>query len=260
MTGRIHSIESFGTVDGPGVRLVVFLQGCPMRCLYCHNPDTWKMNGGTEMSVEEILAQYEKNQAFYEKGGITVTGGDPLVQILFVTELFEAAKAHGIHTCLDTSGITFRPDSPESIRQFDRLAAVTDLVLLDIKHIDPDSHISLTGQKLDSVLAFARYLDEKNIPVWIRHVVVPGITYKQDLLYRLGRFVGTLRNVKALDVLPYHDMGKPKYKSLGIPYPLEKVKPLGEDEAQAARQIILSGIRDERQKTPETDAKIQYSP
>ena len=246
MTGRIHSIESFGTVDGPGVRLVVFLQGCPMRCLYCHNPDTWKANGGTEMSVDEILAQYEKNRAFYGKGGLTVTGGDPLMQITFVTELFEAAKMRKIHTCLDTSGITFRPDSLDVIRRFDRLIAVTDLVMLDIKHIDPKAHVALTGQNLAPILSFAHYLDENNIPIWIRHVVVPGLTYKQDLLYRLGRFIGTLHNVKALDVLPYHDMGKVKYKNLGIPYPLENVKPLGEEEARAARQIILSGIRDTR--------------
>ena len=251
MTGRIHSIESFGTVDGPGVRLVVFLQGCPMRCLYCHNPDTWKINGGTEMSVDEILAQYEKNHVFYEKGGITVTGGDPLVQITFVIELFEAAKSRGIHTCLDTSGILFRPESPELVRQFDRLTAVTDLVLLDIKHIDPRAHIELTGQNLDFVLAFARYLDKRSVSVWIRHVVVPGITYKQDLLYKLGRFIGTLHNVKALDVLPYHDMGKVKYKNLGIPYPLEKVKPLSKDKALAARQIILAGIRDQRAGIPD---------
>ncbi len=251
MTGRIHSIESFGTVDGPGVRLVVFLQGCPMRCLYCHNPDTWKINGGTEMSVDEILAQYEKNHVFYEKGGITVTGGDPLVQITFVIELFEAAKSRGIHTCLDTSGILFRPESPELVRQFDRLTAVTDLVLLDIKHIDQRAHIELTGQKLDFVLAFARYLDKRSVSVWIRHVVVPGITYKQDLLYKLGRFIGTLHNVKALDVLPYHDMGKVKYKNLGIPYPLEKVKPLSKDKALAARQIILAGIRDQRAGIPD---------
>lgn len=257
MTGRVHSIESFGTVDGPGVRLVVFLQGCPMRCLYCHNPDTWKINGGTEMSVDEILEQYEKNRAFYEKGGITATGGDPLVQITFVTELFEAAKARGIHTCLDTSGITFRPDSPETIHRFDRLTAVTDLVMLDIKHIDPKAHITLTGQKLEPILAFAHYLDEKSIPLWIRHVIVPGITYKEDLLYQLGRFVGTLHNVKALDVLPYHDMGKSKYQGLGMEYPLEKVKPLGGDEARAARRIILTGIRDERQKVSKSDIPMQ---
>ncbi|MCI8659466.1 MAG: pyruvate formate lyase-activating protein [Lachnospiraceae bacterium] len=246
MTGRIHSIESFGTVDGPGVRLVVFLQGCPMRCMYCHNPDTWNMDGGTEMSVDDILKRYEENQAFYTKGGITVTGGDPLVQITFVTELFEAAKARSIHTCLDTSGITFRPDSQESISRFDRLINVTDLVMLDIKHIDRNAHKHLTGQSLEPILAFARYLDQKSVPVWIRHVVVPGITYKQELLYRLGRFVGTLNNVQALDVLPYHDMGKIKYKKLGIPYLLEKVNPLDKEDAQAARHIILQGILDER--------------
>ncbi len=246
MLGRIHSIESFGTVDGPGVRLVIFFQGCPMRCQYCHNPDTWKTSTQTKMSVEEVLALYEKNRSFYQKGGITATGGEPLMQIDFVTELFEAAHKRQIHTCLDTSGIIFNPNLPDTIWRFDRLVAVTDLVMLDIKHIDPQGHQNLTGQKLEPVLAFARYLDEHAIPVWIRHVVVPGITYKQDLLYRLGRFVGTLHNVQALDILPYHDMGKIKYQNLGIPYPLDKVSPLGKEKAAAARQIVLQGIREER--------------
>lgn len=246
MLGRIHSIESFGTVDGPGVRLVIFFQGCPMRCQYCHNPDTWKTSTQTKMSVEEVLALYEKNRSFYQKGGITATGGEPLMQIDFVTELFEAAHKRQIHTCLDTSGIIFNPNLPDTIWRFDRLVAVTDLVMLDIKHIDPQGHQNLTGQKLEPVLAFARYLDEHAIPVWIRHVVVPGITYKQDLLYRLGRFVGTLHNVQALDILPYHDMGKIKYQNLGIPYPLGKVSPLGKEKAAAARQIVLQGIREER--------------
>lgn len=246
MLGRIHSMESFGTVDGPGVRLVIFLQGCPMRCLYCHNPDTWNMDGGTQMSADDILSQYEKNHTFYEKGGITVTGGEPLMQLPFVIELFQAAKARSIHTCLDTSGITFRPERPELLKQFDRLIAVTDLVLLDIKNIDPQAHVRLTGQKLDPVLAFARYLDDKSVPVWLRHVIVPGITYKADLLYQLGHFIATLHNIQSIDVLPYHDMGKAKYKKLGISYPLEKVTPLGQEEALAARQIILRGIRDEQ--------------
>lgn len=246
MTGRIHSIESFGTVDGPGVRLVVFLQGCPMRCQYCHNPDTWKMEGGTEMSVGEILKQYEKNRAFYQKGGITVTGGEPLVQIGFVTELFSEAARRGIHTCLDTSGILFRPEQPGVLEQYDRLMSVTSLVMLDIKHIDPEGHRKLTGQPLDPILAFARYLDAKNIPVWIRHVVVPGITYDQNELYRLGLFLGTLHNIKALDTLPYHTMGITKYENLGIPYPLQGVRPLEKQEAIAARQVILHGIRDSR--------------
>lgn len=245
MSGRIHSIESFGTVDGPGVRLVVFFQGCPMRCLYCHNPDTWKISGGLEMSVDEILALYDKNSSFYKKGGITATGGEPLLQIDFVTQLFEAAQARGIHTCLDTSGITFTPKHPERLRRFDRLTASTNLVMLDIKHIDPQAHQILTGQHLDPVLAFARYLDKHSVPVWIRHVVVPDITYKQELLYRLGHFIGILHNVEALDILPYHDMGKGKYQKLGISYPLEKVSPLGREEAAAARQIVLAGIQDE---------------
>ncbi len=244
MVGHVHSIETFGTVDGPGVRLVVFLQGCPMRCQYCHNPDTWKLNGGTDMTVSEIMAVYEKNRAFYSRGGITVTGGEALLQIDFVTELFSAAAQRGIHTCLDTSGITFNPKSPKNTERFDKLMSVTDLVLLDIKHIDPQGHRDLTGQSLEPVLAFAHYLDVKAIPVWIRHVAVPGITYEQTQLYQLGRFLGTLHNIKAIEVLPYHDMGKAKYKNLEIPYPLEETRPLTSEEAAAAKQVILKGYRD----------------
>lgn len=247
MKGRVHSIESFGTVDGPGVRLVVFLQGCPMRCQYCHNPDTWAMDGGQEISVEEILAQYEKNKTFYSRGGITVTGGEPLVQMDFVTELFFAASRYGIHTCLDTSGILFRPEQYGVLGKYDRLMAVTDLVLLDIKHIDPEGHLALTGRSLEPVLAFARYLDSKDVPVWIRHVAVPGITDDRELLYRLGRFLGTLNNVQALEVLPYHTMGLPKYEELGIPYPLEGVPPMEKQAAADAREVILKGMRAGRQ-------------
>lgn len=246
MVGRVHSIESFGTVDGPGVRLVVFLQGCPMRCLYCHNPDTWNAAGGTETTVDEILQQYEKNRAFYSKGGITVTGGEPLMQIGFVTELFEAARKRGIHTCLDTSGITFCPDAPAVLARFDRLIQATSLVMLDIKHIDPEGHRRLTGQPLSPVLAFARYLERRQVPLWIRHVVVPGITDDPKELFALGQWLSTLHNLKALDVLPYHDMGKPKYKRLGLEYPLADTPPLTHDQALAARQIILNGLRDGR--------------
>ncbi|MBS6952358.1 MAG: pyruvate formate lyase-activating protein [Enterocloster asparagiformis] len=246
MIGRVHSIESFGTVDGPGIRMVIFLSGCPMRCLYCHNPDTWDPKGGTPMTVDQLLGQYENARHFYRKGGITVSGGEPLMQIGFVTELFEAAKKRGIHTCLDTSGITFRPDSGGVREKFDRLAEVTDLVLLDIKHIDPQEHVRLCGQPQENILAFARYLEQKRIPVWIRHVVVPGITDSETYLYRLGQYLGTLKNIKALDVLPYHDMGKAKYKSLGITYPLEGTEPLPPDRAAAARQVILRGMRDSR--------------
>lgn len=246
MTGYIHSIESFGTVDGPGIRMVVFTKGCPMRCQYCHNPDTWDMAGGAAMSVEEILNQYEASGHFYRGGGITVTGGEPLLQMEFVTELFEAAREREIHTCLDTSGITFHKSSTAALKKMDRLLSSTCLVMLDIKHIDEEKHRILTGHSNRNILNFARYLDEKKIPMWIRHVVVPGITDKEEDLYRLGRFIGTLKSVKALDVLPYHDMGKVKYENLGIEYPLKDVPPMSKEGAVAAKKIILRGIRDER--------------
>ena len=240
MNGFIHSTESFGTVDGPGVRFVIFLQGCPMRCQYCHNPDTWKMNTGTVRSPQSLIQEYERNQAFYSKGGITVTGGEALMQIDFLLELFALAKQKQIHTCLDTSGVTYRPGESEYNRKLDALMEVTDLVLLDLKHIDPEGHKTLTGHDNAGILAFARYLEAKKIPVWIRHVVVPGITDDPALLTRLGEFIGTLSNVKALDVLPYHIMGITKYESLGIPYPLKGVEPASHKQAMAAKQTILT--------------------
>ena len=217
-----------------------------MRCLYCHNPDTWDPKGGTLTSVEERLAQYDIMKHFYTKGGITVSGGEPLMQIRFVTELFTEAKKRGIHTCLDTSGITFQPENKKRMNLFDQYISVTDLVMLDIKHIDPEGHRKLTGQPLEPILAFARYLDEHNIPVWIRHVVVPCITFDQTELYRLGQFIASLNNVKALDVLPYHDMGKTMFEKLGIDYVLKDTPPLEKSQALAARQMILSAIRKTR--------------
>ncbi len=246
MEGYVHSIESFGTVDGPGIRLVVFMQGCPMRCLYCHNPDTQQMETGNRVSTDKILEDYESYKPFLKNGGITVTGGEPLVQIDFVLELFIKAKERGIHTCIDTSGITYNPNNAEYIAKLDELMKYTDLVMLDIKHIDPQEHIKLTSQKNDCILKFAEYLDKKNIPVWIRHVTVPGITMNEKYLYRLGQFIGKLSNVEALDVLPYHDMGKEKYKQLGIPYPLENTPPLKKEEAVKAKEIIMSGMKDAR--------------
>lgn len=245
MEGYIHSIETFGTVDGPGIRMVVFTQGCPMRCLYCHNPDSWEINKGRKMTVDEILKEYERNRIFYKTGGITVTGGEPLIQMEFVTELLKKAKGSDIHTCIDTSGITF---SENKINEFNELMKYTDLVMLDIKHIDPDEHIKLTSQKQDNIVRFAKYLDSMNIPVWIRHVVVPGITDDEKHLYNLGRFIGTLKNVKALDVLPYHNMGEKKYESLGIDYPLKGKDPMDKGKALECKKVILKGIRDERNK------------
>lgn len=254
-TGIIHSTESCGTVDGPGVRFVVFFKGCPMRCAYCHNPDTWSMEGGTEMTVDELLKEYETKKFFYQSGGITATGGEPMVQIDFLTELFTEAHKRGIHTCLDTSGVTFRPDNPENLKKVDKLLEVTDLVMLDIKHIDPEEHKKLCKQPNDNILAFAKYLNDKKIPIWIRHVVVPHITMNKEYLYKLGLFIGKLEMVKALDILPYHDMAKPKYAELGIDYPLKDIEPATKEMAVAARKIVLQGFRESRIKLLEEKNK-----
>ncbi len=247
MIGRIHSSESFGTVDGPGIRYVLFMQGCPMRCLYCHNPDTWNLSGGREMSVDEVLCEYRKNAVFYKNGGITVTGGEPLLQIDFLIELFIKARGDGIHTCIDTSGVTFDPDNADYIAKLDELMKYTCLVMLDIKHIDDEWHKRMTAHSNKNILLFARYLEKKNVPVWIRHVVVEGYTDTREQLYALGEFIGSLKNVKALDMLPYHSMGVSKYREMGIPYRLEGMQSLSQSEAAAAKQIILEGIRKVRQ-------------
>ena len=239
-TGHIHSTESFGTVDGPGVRYVVFFQGCPMRCLYCHNPDTWEVSGGTEMTAPELLAGYERNKPFYRSGGITATGGEPMLQLPFLTELFTLSKERGIHTCLDTSGICFDPADPG---RFDALLNATSLVMLDIKHIDDAQHRALTGQSNARILAFAQHLSDRGIPLWIRHVIVPGLTDSTEEHERLGYFLGGLRTLSALDCLPYHTMGRTKYESLGIPYPLPDTPPATPEQAQAARDAILRGIK-----------------
>ena len=247
-TGIIHSTESCGTVDGPGVRYVVFFKGCPMRCAYCHNPDTWSMEGGTEMTVDELLKEYETKKFFYQSGGITATGGEPMVQIDFLIELFTEAHKRGIHTCLDTSGVTFRPDDPENLMKVDKLLEVTDLVMLDIKHINPQEHLKLCKQPNDNILAFAKYLDKKGIQMWIRHVVVPHITLNKEYLYELGLFIGKLKMVKALDILPYHDMAKPKYEKLGMDYPLKDIERATKEMAVAARKIVLQGFKESRIK------------
>ena len=199
LTGRIHSVESFGTVDGPGIRFVVFFQGCPMRCAFCHNPDTWAFTGGQQMTADELLDQYEKNKSFYKGGGITATGGEPLAQLPFLTELFQKAKQRGIHTCLDTSGIFYNDKKKD---QFAALFAVTDLVLLDFKHSDEAGHKALTGQPQAPVLAFAAALEEAGVPMVARHVVVPGRTDGEEHLHRLGRMLGGYRNLifRQLDI------------------------------------------------------------
>ncbi|WP_024855920.1 pyruvate formate-lyase-activating protein [Ruminococcus albus] len=242
MTGRIHSVESFSAVDGPGTRFVVFFQGCPMRCLYCHNPDTWRSDGGREVTAEDILTEYEAVKEFMHNGGITCTGGEPCLQIGFLTELFEKAKSKGINTCLDTSGITFKPNDTTA---FDRLIKSTDLVMLDIKHIDPLMHKKITGHDNKGILAFAEYLSDNGIPVWIRHVVVPDLTDDEESLYRLGHFLARIKTLKALDVLPYHTLGRHKYEELGMEYPLGDTPQMTKEGALRARDIIMRGLKDE---------------
>ena len=248
MKGYIHSKESFGTVDGPGIRYVLFMQGCPMRCRYCHNPDTWEVGSGTEITVDEVMAEYERNRSFYRNGGITVTGGEPLLQIDFLTELFSVAKSKGIHTCIDSSGITYNPANEQYIKKLDRLMEYTDLVMLDIKHIDPQKHLELTGKDNKNILAFARFLDDKKGKLWVRHVVVPGLTDDPVYHEKLGEFLGTLHNLKALDVLPYHTMGAKKYDELGLEYTLKGVEALPKSEAVKAKNTIMAAIKRVRSK------------
>lgn len=245
--GRIHSIESFGTVDGPGIRLVVFFQGCPMRCKYCHNPDSWAAGHGTVMKVNEILDLYEKNRSFYRNGGITASGGEPLMQMEFLTALFREARKRGIHTCLDTSGVLYREVRQS---QFEELFASLDLVLLDIKHSDTAGHRILTGQELEPVLAFGKALERKKIPMIVRHVILPGITDTEEELRGLGMIIGSYTNLIGLETLPYHTMGVQKYEALGIPYPLEGIRALTQEETRKAREIIQEGMREaKREKT-----------
>ena len=236
MIGKIHSIETFGTVDGPGVRFVVFFQGCPMRCIYCHNPDTWDVSHAKlEFSAEELLKKMTRNMPFYKTGGITATGGEPLMQIDFLTELFSLAKEQGIHTCLDTSGIYF--DENKRVK-FDALMSVTDLIMLDIKHIDDDVHKNITSHSNEKTLAFAKYLNEKQKPMRIRYVLLPEYTDKKEDLEKLHDFLKDFKNVEKIEVLPYHELGKSKYEKLGIPYPVPNAKIPSAEDVKRAEAII----------------------
>ncbi len=236
--GNIHSTESFGSVDGPGVRFLIFLQGCPLRCRYCHNPDTWAFGKGMEMSVDELLDKAERYRSYWgKKGGITVSGGEPLMQIDFLIELFTEAKRRGISTCVDTSAQPFSR-SEAWFAKFERLMSVTDTVLLDIKHIRPDEHKSLTGHGNANILECARYLSEIGKPVWIRHVLVPGITDNDEYLNELSDFIAGLRNVERIDVLPYHSLGTFKYEKMGIEYSLKDTAAPSKVRVDNAERIL----------------------
>lgn len=238
MVGHVHSFESFGTVDGPGIRFVLFLQGCPLRCKYCHNPDTWG-GGGKEYTAQEVAMQVLKYRNYFgDKGGVTVSGGEPLLQIDFVTELFTILKAKGIHTCVDTSGITFQKDNPVALEKHEKLLAVTDLFLLDIKHIDDEMCKKLTGKSNENTLAFARYLSEKGKKMWLRQVLVPAWTDSEESLQRTRDFIDTLSGVEKVEVLPYHTLGVVKYKNLGLEYPLDGVEAPKKERVAFAKRIL----------------------
>lgn len=238
LKGYVHSLESFGSVDGPGVRYVIFLSGCAMRCQFCHNPDTWNMKDGKEYTADQLLKIALRYKSYWgEKGGITVSGGEPLLQMEFLTELFKKAKEAGIHTTLDTSGNPYTTKEPWHA-QWLELMKYTDLVLLDIKQIDEQEHRKLTGQTGENILAMVRELSDMEKPVWIRHVLVPGGSDKDEYLYRLADFIHTLKNVQRVEVLPYHTLGTFKWEKLGIPYPLEGVKPPTQERIDNARKIL----------------------
>ena len=243
MIGHIHSTESFGAADGPGVRFIVFMQGGHMRCRYCHNPDTWKMDGGDEVTADEILKRALRFKPYWGKdGGITISGGEPLLQIDFVIELFKKAKELGINTCIDTAGNPFTKEEP-FFSKFEELMKYTDLLLLDLKEINPTRHKDLTGFDNSNIIEMAKYLSEINKPVWIRHVLVPEHSDFDEDLDALGDFIDTLSNVDRVEILPYHTLGKFKWENLGIPYTLESISPPSAERIENAKQRIHAGIR-----------------
>lgn len=231
---KIHSIESFGTVDGPGIRFVLFLQGCHLQCKYCHNRDTWDMKGGEYKTLDDIFEKIKryKNYMLLSGGGVTATGGEPLLQAKFLIELFKKLKAEGIHTCIDTSGIVAITDDIKELLKY------TDLVLLDIKHIDDEKCKKLVGVSNKRELEFAQYLSDNNIKIWIRQVLVPGYTDDEQDLLKLKKFIKSLETVEKVQILPYHDMGKYKWEKLGAKYELEDVRPANQDDVDRAKKIL----------------------
>ena len=238
LQGYIHQLESFGCADGPGSRFIIFFSGCPFRCLYCHNPDTWEMTRGKLYTADELLDEAEDCRDFWgKKGGITVSGGEPLAQIDFLIELFTKAKERKINTCIDTAGGPFKREG-EWFEKFKKLMEVTDILLVDIKHIDEEEHKKLTGLTSRNVREMFAYLDEIKKPIWIRHVLVPGITDNDEYLTKTRDFIRTLSNVERVEILPYHGLAVNKYKDLGIPYPLEKTESPTQERVENARRIL----------------------
>ena len=237
--GRVHSLESFGSVDGPGVRFVVFLQGCALRCKYCHNPETWATDCGEQWTAEDLFRRVYRYRNYWgKKGGITVSGGEPLRQMDFLTDFFTLAHQKGVHTAIDTAGEPFRPDDVEWLARFDKLLAVTNLIILDLKEIDPEKHRRLTGKDNSNILALARYASDHGIPLWVRHVLVPGLTDDEDGLRQTAAFLASLKTVERVEVLPYHTLGLFKWQKLGISYPLPDAVPPTAEQVKRAEELL----------------------
>ena len=233
MNGKIHSIETFGTIDGPGIRFVIFMQGCTLKCKYCHNRDTWDINEGTYISVGELFENILRYKPYIIKaGGFTASGGEPLLQPYFLISLFQKLKDAGIHTAIDTSGMI---EITEPIKE---LLSLTDLVLLDIKHINSDKCKKLIGFSNEKELTFAKYLSDNNIPIWIRQVIIPGITDNKEDLLNLKNFIHSLNTVKKVELLPYHNLGQYKWEKLGFNYSLKDIKNANSDDIKRAKNIL----------------------
>lgn len=230
---KVHSFESFGAVDGPGIRFVIFLQGCHLECKYCHNRDTWDINSGKYESLDEIFTKVIRYKNYIcPNGGVTVTGGEPLLQVKFLVELFKKLKEENIHTCIDTSGMVSITDDIKELLSY------TDLVLLDIKHIDDNKCRDLVGKSNKLELEFAKYLSDNNIKMWIRQVIVPGYTDNEEDLLKLKDFIGSLKTVEKVELLPYHNIGEFKWKKLGLKYPLEGIRQATDEDIKKAKEIL----------------------
>ncbi len=239
--GYVNSLETFGLVDGPGVRFVVFLQGCKLRCKFCHNPETWSMSGGEEWTAEDLFNHVRRYKTYWrDNGGITVSGGEPLLQMEFVTELFKLAKKENIHTAIDTAGQPFSEEA-DYLDRFRELMEVTDLVILDIKEWGSERHRELTGFGNENIIALAKWLSDNGIKMWIRHVLVPSVTDDKDSLKEMHRFISALKTVERVEILPYHTLGLVKWQKLGIPYLLEGVPVPSDEQIKTAEDILING-------------------
>ncbi|MCY6483105.1 pyruvate formate-lyase-activating protein [Clostridium aestuarii] len=229
--GRIHSFESMGLVDGPGIRVVVFFQGCPLRCAYCHNPDTWNLNEGTEITAKDLLNKILRFKPYFkESGGVTFSGGEVLLQPDFLIAILKMCKENGIHTVIDTSGF--------GIGKYDEILKYTDLVLLDIKHVDDVGYKYLTGKDKLYLDQFLKTVDKSNTKLWIRHVVIPGITDSEEHIFKLGDIIKKIKNVEKIELLPYHTLGINKYENLGINYRLKEVPPMNKEQTKKLEKLL----------------------